>query len=111
MNKEEINSQQDFEAYVAEKEKGFCDLIDTWIKDGPTYKRERLTELADRLKKSEAINQPEYDLLMECITFVPKAGDGALNLSFALAPAAEDAEYKGYVAKVMAMMSFLGRVE
>jgi len=111
MNKEDIKSTQDFEAYVAEKEKGYCELIDQWIADGPTHKREKVVALADKLLEAKSITEEEYGLLLECSQSIPKAGDGSLNLSFSLAPAAEDPEYKGYIAKVMAMMAFFGHVE
>ena len=111
MNKDDIKSNQDFEAYVAEKEKGYCELIDKWIADGPTHKREKLVDLAKRLSDEGHISAEEYSLLLDCSTSIPKAGDGSLNLSFSLAPAAEDPEYKGYIAKVMAMMAFFGHVE
>ena len=84
MNKEDIKSTQDFEAYVAEKEKGYCELIDKWIADGPTHKREKLVDLAKRLSDEGHISTEEYHLLLDCSTSIPKAGDGALNLSYAV---------------------------
>ena len=82
MNKEDIKSTQDFEAYVAEKEKGYCELIDKWIADGPTHKREKLVDLAKRLSDEGHISAEEYSLLLDCSTSIPKAGDGSLLRPF-----------------------------
>lgn len=111
MTKEDIRTDADYEAYILEKEKEFCALIDKWIEDGPTYKQERMFKLANRLLENKYIDAEEFDLLIECAHSVPKAGDGSINLSFSLAPAKADPEYKSYIAKVMAMMSFFGHVE
>lgn len=111
MNKEDIKNNQDFEAYIAEKEKSYCELIDKWIVDGPTYRRDKVLTLAKKLSDEKHISADEYDLLLDCAMSIPKAGDGSVNLSFSLKPAEEDPEYKSYIAKVMAMMSFFGHVE